>query len=289
MARAPRWSRGYDTTVVCDSTPGFGCRETCLWVVGCIKRYCWHRECRSVTRTRVSHVNEPPSSQDRVLLQLLYIYSLKSLRRSFRAYQHCIMHGALFTTPLPLLLIAPSDRECSICLEPYIEPSQRAFAQEGQEGEWAVRVELVAEVCGLRRCCGHVMGKQCLEAHLRSSGPWKRRCPLCREVWFQETSLSAEEGRHTSELYAQRVGQAVASSRHSPSNNARLDRSRNPRNESSQSHTLVRPSAQSPASFTQRVREKLEIKEGSDEVGKSLEEVEQVLGDFFFRSPVADQ
>jgi|SRR5690242_16990943 len=195
-------------------------------------------------------------------------------------YQLCNMQGALFTTPLPLLLIPPNDRVCSICPEPYIEPSQPAAAQQDQQGEWAVRVELVAETSGLRRCCGHVIGKQCLEAHIRSSGPWKRRCPLCRALWFQESRLQAEETQTTSRQQAQAEGQTIVLSRHTLLNNGQYS-PRGPRNEWGQSSTSQEAYAQHLANFTQRVREKLKINDGSDEVGKSLEEVEQILGEFY--------
>ncbi|KAJ4984820.1 hypothetical protein SVAN01_09693 [Stagonosporopsis vannaccii] len=182
------------------------------------------------------------------------------------------MHGALFTTPLPLSLIAPSDRGCSICLEPYIEPLHHASTQEGQQGECAVRVELVAEASGPRRCCGHVFGKRCLEAHLRSSGPWKRRCPLCRVPWFQELNTLAEQAENIPDPHAQPNDHSIAQSRPSLLNSTNRERSRIPRND--RGHTLQRPHAQHSASFTQLVREKLKIGEGSDEVGRSLEENE---------------
>lgn len=202
-------------------------------------------------------------------------------------YQFCNMQSALFTTPLPLVLIPPNDRVCSICLEPYIEPSQPAATQQDQQGEWAVRVELVAETSGLRRCCGHIIGKQCLEAHIRSSGPWKRRCPLCRALWFQESRLQAEQTQITSRQQAQPESQTVVGSRPLLRSTGQ-NRSRSPQNEWGESSTSQELYAQHLASFTQRVRDKLEIKDGSDEVGKSLEEVEQVLGDFYNRSGVAE-
>ncbi|KAJ8112563.1 hypothetical protein OPT61_g5095 [Boeremia exigua] len=192
----------------------------------------------------------------------------------------CIMQGALFTTPLPLVLLPPSDRECSICLEPYIEPDS---AQQSQGREWAVRVELVAEVSGLRRCCGHIIGRQCLEAHLRSSGPWKRHCPFCRDPWFREPNRPASQTQNTTETQDRPARQRFTHLRSTARSNTNRERSRSPRNEPSQGGMSRQAPLQEQASFTQRVREKLRVKDGSDEVGRSLYEVEQVLNDFYGR------
>lgn len=202
---------------------------------------------------------------------------------------HWNMQGALFTTPLPLSLLAPSDRRCSICLEPYIEPAKHDPACEDGEGEWAVRVDLVAEISELRRCCGHVIGKQCLEAHLRSSGPWKRQCPLCRDVWFRECNRPVDGARRSSTLQAQRSTERLARSRSHSTNDTSGNGFRSPRISRDQRQTLRQNRLSERAGFTQRVREKLEIEDGSDEVGRSLEEVEQALKDFYGWSEVSSR
>lgn len=166
------------------------------------------------------------------------------------------MEGALFTTPLPLSLLAADGQSCSICLEPYIEPSPHGNA-ESQAGEWAVRIDLVAESSSLRRCCGHVLGKKCLAAHLRSAGPWKRRCPLCRGVWFHETVRLSRAGRrsHRSQSfsYSRRAIRATSVA----AGHTSRDRSSSP------------------------VHEKLQMQEGSGEVGRTLEQVEQTLRELY--------
>jgi hypothetical protein len=188
------------------------------------------------------------------------------------------MEVALFTTPLPLHLLAADDRLCSICHEPYIEPPSHGCTQADQAGEWAVRIELVAESSSLRRCCGHVIGKQCLAAHLRSQGPWKRQCPLCRDVWFRNTNRPSRTSRRSgqSEALPDR-GRATRSTALTTGNTNR-DRSRSPLHERDEQQTSQE---NAPESFVQRVREKLQIQKGSDEVGRTLEEVEQTLRDLY--------
>lgn len=190
------------------------------------------------------------------------------------------MQGALFTTPLPLSLLESSDGSCSICLEPYIEPPSHGSARGDQEGEWAVRIELVAEISAWRRCCGHIIGKQCLEAHLRSSGPWKRQCPLCRDVWFRESSRPSRANRQPHQLPAFPSNERVTRSITIAAGRTSRDRSRSPLHERDEQQT--QPSTpQDGSSFTQRVREKLQIEDGSEEVGRTLEGVEQILREFY--------
>lgn len=191
------------------------------------------------------------------------------------------MQGALFTTPLPLYLLASSDQSCSICLEPYIEPPLHGSTRRDEEGEWAVRIELVAGATAQRRCCRHVIGKQCLEAHLRSSGPWKRQCPLCRDVWFREPSYPTRASRHSLQSQAlprdERVTRSMALAR----GRTRRGRSRSLSHDRDEEQTSQPSAPHDGSNFTQRVREKLHVEDGSEQVGRTVEEVEQTLRDFY--------
>ncbi|KAF2752152.1 hypothetical protein M011DRAFT_523003 [Sporormia fimetaria CBS 119925] len=87
-------------------------------------------------------------------------------------------------TPLSPFSLPPTDRTCPICYEPYLpyavlspHPSN---PQIHPEGEYPVRVRSLHP----HTQCRHVFGSKCIEAHLRSQGPWCTRCPTCREEWF---------------------------------------------------------------------------------------------------------
>jgi hypothetical protein len=184
------------------------------------------------------------------------------------------MEGALFITPLPLSQLAADDRTCIICYGPYIESPSPGCIRNHHAGEWAVRIDMIAESSSLRRGCRHVMGEQCLAAHLRSPGRWKKRCPICRSVWFHEshpTSLANQDTRPVQAFPNDR--RATRSSIHT-AGDANRDRSRSPLHNRDEQHTTARSS---PGNFVQRVRETLQIEDGSNEAGRSLEEVEQRL------------
>lgn len=190
--------------------------------------------------------------------------------------------GALFTTPLRLASLDVSDRSCPICREPYVNPIRgRQSPVDGTE-EWAVRVDMIAERSGVRRCCQHVLGRKCLEKHLHSGGPWRNKCPLCRNVWFdttiaddivpdQQPMVIAERNVAPSTLRrSSRIASGVSARRHQPSAHhdpCRVERRTNcpPRN-----------AARSPH-FMHHLLSLLEVETGSDEVKATMEDVERRL------------
>jgi hypothetical protein len=77
----------------------------------------------------------------------------------------------------------PDRRTCPICIEPYIEPSTSRPSPKDTY-EWAIRVDISATDAGIRKCCGRIFGRLCLEKHINSPGVWHNKCPLCREEWW---------------------------------------------------------------------------------------------------------
>ncbi|KAF2623868.1 hypothetical protein BU25DRAFT_424548 [Macroventuria anomochaeta] len=69
--------------------------------------------------------------------------------------------------------------ECCICLDPYDNSSHQA-----------VGVTSNSE-------CGHVFGRQCLEAYLDSTNPGKNTCPVCRRKWYTRRSINLSTPRDT--------------------------------------------------------------------------------------------
>lgn len=138
------------------------------------------------------------------------------------------MTSALFITPLLLSQLAADDRTCSICYEPYIDfPSPGSIRDRGA-GEWAVRIEMVADPSSVRRGCYHVMGEQCLVTHLRSPGQWKKRCTMCRNSWSHEAHPTSQASRGTPRVQAvPNDRRATRSSTHT-AGAADRDRSRTP-------------------------------------------------------------
>lgn len=175
-----------------------------------------------------------------------------------------------------------SDRTCPICLEPYVEPVRGGPSPADGAGEWAVRIDMIAEQSGLRRCCGHILGRICLEKHLQGEGPWRNKCPLCRNLWFHVTvanhAATDEQPRASAErIYPQatlRRSSRIASRaavRQPPS--AHHDRYRvNPR-----TNCTLRNAGRSPH-FMRHLLGLLNVSSGSDEVKATLEEVERRLG-----------
>lgn len=88
---------------------------------------------------------------------------------------------------IPVRLASLEELECPICQEPYSEPN-RSGQPAGSEQECAVKVDLLFEWFGRKRCCGHVIGRRCLEKQLNGSGAWRNKCPVCRDVWFHEVA-----------------------------------------------------------------------------------------------------
>ncbi|KAF2845319.1 hypothetical protein T440DRAFT_278386 [Plenodomus tracheiphilus IPT5] len=192
--------------------------------------------------------------------------------------------GALFTTPLRLASLEDGDRACPICQELYVEPCRSNQSLPNGGAEWAVRVDMIAERSGIRRCCGHVLGRSCLEKHLHSGGPWRNKCPLCRNVWFQTTlfndvtvnrqtqiQTSAERTvPQTTLRRSSRIASRALARR--PSSNTQHASSRGGR-------TIIQPSSHAARSphFTRRLLRLLEVETGSDEVKVTLEQIERTL------------
>ncbi|KAF1914031.1 hypothetical protein BDU57DRAFT_580749 [Ampelomyces quisqualis] len=90
--------------------------------------------------------------------------------------------------PKPAFIISsksPSvleDPKCPICWEPYSE-IPFAGSKLPSRLEFPVSVDMVATQYGLRRCCGHIMGRNFLEKQLKMQGKWRNKCPLCRDEW----------------------------------------------------------------------------------------------------------
>lgn len=89
---------------------------------------------------------------------------------------------AMSTKPLQLADIhssANADTECPICHNPYTEPPHGYVHPDLPDDteEYAVQIEN-------RSLCKHIIGRRCLEHHLRGGNPWSHTCPLCRTEWF---------------------------------------------------------------------------------------------------------
>lgn len=188
--------------------------------------------------------------------------------------------GALLITPIALSVL--EDLQCPICHELYTEPPTPNRLR-GPDQEWAVRVDMIAEWFGTKRCCGHVIGRKCLEKHLKGPGAWRNKCPLCRDVWYHEVvpkdaqqptrahlRLSAAHTPRRSQRTAEqrsidyRMSELSLSSRHgvAPAQPSRRQQRR-------------------PTSFTQRLLAALEVEEGSEEVKGTMEEVERRLDELY--------
>ncbi|KAF1938318.1 hypothetical protein EJ02DRAFT_473972 [Clathrospora elynae] len=74
--------------------------------------------------------------------------------------------------PIPLENVAEDDRTCTLCYEPF--PN----LEDGPD--YPVRVRSMQP----NSACRHIFGRQCIEDHLSSSRSYSRRCPVCRERWF---------------------------------------------------------------------------------------------------------
>jgi (2Fe-2S) ferredoxin len=145
---------------------------------------------------------------------------------------------------------------------------------------------MVAEWFGPKKCCGHIMGKNCLQAHVTSNGPWKHKCPLCRDVWYH--AVAPEKARRFVEeeeeeeppvlrrsariarMEAAREGsvtaQASMSQRHGVSRAARRERQRSP----SQARAAS-------AAFSSQLMAALQVEKGGKHVHGSLEEIKERL------------
>ncbi|KAF2255164.1 hypothetical protein BU26DRAFT_151643 [Trematosphaeria pertusa] len=183
-------------------------------------------------------------------------------------------HLVVFTTPLPLRCLQADSRDCPICHEAYGDYRPGMLDLGEAQAEWAVRVDLTAEPDRSRRCCGHIFGRRCLEKHLRRPEPWHNKCPICRLTWFPSDNLSnhraatpASARPPTTAVASTRVSaRRILESRHRRQGNGRRSSSRGP---------STRP--QRPSSFIQQLLEHFEVRDGSDEVKASADEVEQRL------------
>lgn len=80
------------------------------------------------------------------------------------------------TLSLPLSSLPAQDSSCPICHNSYASPP----------------TAYVHPVCPLDipeypveiQACKHVMGRHCLERHIRGGMPWSHTCPMCRVEWF---------------------------------------------------------------------------------------------------------
>jgi hypothetical protein len=104
--------------------------------------------------------------------------------------------GALIITPYSISSL--EDTTCPICHETYSDPPSTGLNLEPEmEQEWAVSVDYAAEWFGYRKCCGHTVGRRCLEKHLNTHGAWKNKCPICRDIWYHEiTPERAQVNEH---------------------------------------------------------------------------------------------
>jgi hypothetical protein len=190
--------------------------------------------------------------------------------------------GALLITPLALSTI--EDRTCPICREPYIEMPTTEQSVASEDGEWPVSVDMVAEWFGPKRCCGHIMGRLCLQKHLKTVGEWSNTCPICRDIWFhryvpenvsesgevldqdETTSREGEPVRRSQRLAAQggKVREVNAGSRMSQRNGVGQ-------------HQSDKRRRLRPARFAARLLAALEVEDGSDGIKGTLEEVQEKL------------
>ncbi|KAH8710202.1 hypothetical protein GQ44DRAFT_437007 [Phaeosphaeriaceae sp. PMI808] len=197
--------------------------------------------------------------------------------------------GALLITAVELSSI--EDPTCPICREPY---SGADGAEERPEAdqEDPVSIDMVAEWFGSRRCCGHVIGRSCLFRHLTAPGAWANKCPLCRDVWFHETlpedtqpgeqqqeqtnptSPSAHMPRRSTRIAGQ-VGERRGSVHQNPSRAHMSDR-----HGISRVRLQQRPQARPPR-FTRQLLAALDVKDGSNEVMGTIDDVEKTLEAFY--------
>lgn len=187
------------------------------------------------------------------------------------------LKGALLITPLALSQV--EDPKCPICLIPFSEPPGTPDAQEpGQE--WAVSIDMVAEWFGPKKCCGHIIGRECLDMHLSTPGQWRNKCPICRDIWFHErvpahaqwqaaptsSGSSSSVAPRRSARIAGRVAAESGPSQPRMSNQSGISRASR--------HLQSQPR---PAYFTDRLMAALEVEDGSSEVKGTLDEVNQKL------------
>lgn len=194
-------------------------------------------------------------------------------------------HGALFTTPIPLASLEADNKTCPICHEPYIEPPASGCAHDSDQ-EWPVSVDMVAERLGLKRCCGHILGRRCLEKHLQACGDWRNKCPICRDIWFSNSiannappseephaNAQREFREHSPLRRSSRIAFQSTGRRNAPGPRM-SDRNGVSRPRPHPSHSV--PPSRSTR-FMQQLLSTLEVEHGSDQIKGTLEEVERRL------------
>jgi hypothetical protein len=180
--------------------------------------------------------------------------------------------GALFITPIDSNSLEP--RICPICYEPYSGAHTPGQAR-GPEEEGAVSVDMIAEWQGLRRLCGHVIGRRCLEKYITSSGAWRNKCPICRCIWFGEVAPANEQ------QHRQRARQALPRLRRSRRIAAQRGASQHHLGQAISERDSVRQCQGDErhqlrsVHLTRQILDALEVGDGTGEVKGTLEEVEQ--------------
>jgi hypothetical protein len=202
--------------------------------------------------------------------------------------------SALFTTPIPLNMLNSDEHSCPICHEPYIAPPTKAKGKktttpDESEGEWPVSVDMFAEPAGLKHCCGHIFGRQCLITHLNGDGAWRNKCPLCRDIWFGKGAVAddvpaapapppAEEPVATLLRRSARIAARATAPQTPPGSSMSA---RNGVAQRSRSAARVkRGRSTRRAGFLEEILGALDMQNG-DEVNGTLEEVEEILSTFY--------
>jgi hypothetical protein len=198
--------------------------------------------------------------------------------------------GALMITPIGVSSL--EDTTCPVCRETYSDPPAVGLNLEPEpESEWAVSVDYAAEWFGLKKCCGHVVGRCCLEKHLRTRGAWKNKCPICRDIWYHE--VAPEKTQVNEQLAAQahlrprtanepRRSQRIAArlpEAQGPSTPSMSDRSGISRKRYSQ-----RPQTRPPR-FMRQLLAALGVEDVSDGVRGTKEEVQRRLERMYSELP----
>jgi hypothetical protein len=135
--------------------------------------------------------------------------------------------GALIITPYSIS--SPEDTTCPICHETYSDPPSTGLNLGPEtEQEWAVSVDYAAEWFGHRKCCGHIVGRLCLEKHLNTRGAWKNKCPICRDIWYHEVAPERAQVNEHPATQARLHPRTADEPRRSQRIAARLDESQAP-------------------------------------------------------------
>jgi hypothetical protein len=203
--------------------------------------------------------------------------------------------SALFTTPIPLDKLDTDENICPICHEDYIGPpikvkGKKTKTPNGSEGEWPVSVDMFADPTGLKHCCGHIFGRQCLITHLNGEGAWRNKCPVCRDIWFGKGAVAADVSAEPvqapleEEVVAQplrrsaRIAAQTLASRAPPA--ARMSARNGIARRSRYAARVKRGRLTRPVGFLEEILGALNMQNG-DEVNGTLNEVEEILSTFY--------